>query len=96
MPKAGLYYILPLSVIFITVIIFISIVRAQSRKTVDSKTDKSDQVPTLMSSDMHREAMRQKWEKEMRELQEKGQQEIHYSNIRFDGQYSSGLLCCKF
>ena len=37
---------------------------------------------TLMSSDMKRELLRQKWEKEE---QESRNQPIHYSNVRYDG-----------
>lgn len=34
---------------------------------------------------MHRNLMRQKWENEANDLLEKAQEDIHYSNIQFDG-----------
>ncbi|CAG5136747.1 unnamed protein product [Candidula unifasciata] len=70
---------------------------AASRKTRESGTERdSNELPSLMSSDMHREMMRQKWEDEMKELQEKGQQEIHYSNVQFDEIRSHGVGFFQF
>ncbi|BFZ09689.1 hypothetical protein BsWGS_12728 [Bradybaena similaris] len=70
---------------------------AASRKTRELGTlGDSNQLPSLMSADMHREMMRQKWEDEMKELQEKGQQDIHYSNVRFDEIRSHGVGFFQF
>lgn len=38
----------------------------------------------LMSEDMYREMLREKWEAEQRELLDK-QETVHYANVRFDG-----------
>lgn len=47
--------------------------------------------PEMLSADMNREAMRQKWEEQERKLLEKG--EIHYQDVLFDGKwFHSNLL----
>uniref|UniRef100_A0A0B6XY01 CCDC174 alpha/beta GRSR domain-containing protein n=1 Tax=Arion vulgaris TaxID=1028688 RepID=A0A0B6XY01_9EUPU len=71
----------------------------QSRKkktTVEDIDNNSTELPSLMSSDMHREIMRQKWENEMKELEEKGQKEIHYSNVQFDEIRNHGVGFFQF
>ncbi|RUS90746.1 hypothetical protein EGW08_001457 [Elysia chlorotica] len=56
----------------------------------------SNTLPHLMSTDMHRELMRQKWENEARELLDKGQDEVHYSNIQFDEIRAHGVGFYQF
>ena len=69
-----------------------SFVRSGNDLELDVTTSKEtsyklpDTLPHLMSSDMHHEMMRQKWESEANELLERGQDEVHYSNVQFDGQ----------
>lgn len=43
--------------------------------------------PTLLSEDMRRELVRQKWEKEEEEAVNKPVGPVHYQDIRFDGEY---------
>ena len=43
--------------------------------------------PTLLSEDMRRELVRQKWEQEEEELANKPVGPVHYQNVRFDGNY---------
>ena len=40
--------------------------------------------PELMSHDMERELLRQKWERENQDMLE-NQDTVHYSNVRYDG-----------
>lgn len=56
----------------------------------------SEALPQLMSQDMHRELMRQKWENEAKELLEKGQDEVHYSNVQFDEIRAHGVGFYQF
>ena len=44
----------------------------------------SEAARGLMSADMHREMLREKWEKEQRELLD-AQETVHYANVQFDG-----------
>ena len=44
----------------------------------------TNQLPDLMSADMHREILREKWEKEQQEML-KNQDTVHYANVQFDG-----------
>ncbi len=53
-----------------------------------------DVGPDLMSQDMYREQMRQKWEAEQEEML-KSQDTVHYSNVKFDGMYISTYICDK-
>ena len=46
-------------------------------------------MPTLMSDDMRKEMLRQKWEKEELEAMNGP---IHYSNVRFDGKCVQFIL----
>jgi hypothetical protein len=46
---------------------------------------------TLLSDDMKREMLRQKWEKEEEEMMQR-QGPTHYENVRFDGQWQVLLL----
>ncbi len=48
--------------------------------------------PDLMSEDMYREQMRQKWEAEQEEML-KNQDTVHYSNVKFDGMYILTYIC---
>ncbi|GFO03566.1 coiled-coil domain-containing protein 174 [Plakobranchus ocellatus] len=52
--------------------------------------------PDLMSPDMHREMMRQKWEDEAREMMDRGQDEVHYSNVQFDEIRAHGVGYYQF
>ncbi|KAF6036574.1 hypothetical protein EB796_005108 [Bugula neritina] len=47
----------------------------------------TEQLPDLMSSDMHREILRQKWEAEQKYMLD-NQDTVHYANVRFDGMNS--------
>ncbi|XP_041354165.1 coiled-coil domain-containing protein 174-like [Gigantopelta aegis] len=58
----------------------------------ESTSDKTE-TPTLMSSDMQRELLRQKWEKEEEEARN---QAIHYSNVRYDEIRSHGVGYYQF
>ncbi|XP_067675051.1 coiled-coil domain-containing protein 174-like [Haliotis asinina] len=51
-------------------------------------------TPSLMSSDMHRELQRQKWEKEEQEALK--QSNIHYSNVQFDEIRTHGVGFYQF
>lgn len=46
--------------------------------------------PELMSSDMRREMLRQKWEQQEEQLRNKT--DIHYQDVLFDGKYTAFLL----
>jgi hypothetical protein len=55
------------------------------------QTVTSDEVePELMSGDMRRELLRQKWEQQEEQLRNKT--DIHYQDVLFDGKYSAFLL----
>ena len=54
-----------------------------------SKIETVDDVPTLLSDDMRKEMLRQKWEKEELEAMNGP---IHYSNVRYDGKPLVSLL----
>ena len=45
-----------------------------------------ESLPDLLSSDMHREMMRKKWEAEEEEMRARGPGPLHYQNVRFDGE----------
>jgi len=51
----------------------------------------TEQLPDLMSSDMHREILRQKWEAEQKDMLD-NQETVHYANVRFDGMSSALAL----
>ncbi|XP_071151754.1 coiled-coil domain-containing protein 174-like [Mytilus edulis] len=55
--------------------------------------EKDNALPTLMSDDMRRELLRQKWEKEELEAMNGP---IHYSNVRFDEKRSHGVGFFEF
>ncbi|CAG2239487.1 Coiled-coil domain-containing protein 174 [Mytilus edulis] len=55
--------------------------------------EKDNVLPTLMSDDMRRELLRQKWEKEELEAMNGP---IHYSNVRFDEKRSHGVGFFEF
>ncbi|XP_063403452.1 coiled-coil domain-containing protein 174-like [Mytilus trossulus] len=55
--------------------------------------EKDNAIPTLMSDDMRRELLRQKWEKEELEAMNGP---IHYSNVRFDEKRSHGVGFFEF
>ncbi|GFS12499.1 coiled-coil domain-containing protein 174 [Elysia marginata] len=80
-----------------------SMKRFDSHEPISSSSSKgglankmSDVLPHLMSQDMHREMMRQKWENEARELLDKGQDEVHYSNVQFDEIRAHGVGYYQF
>lgn len=54
-----------------------------SEKLEFSKMLVNEEQPEMLSADMHRETVRQKWEEQERKLLEKG--EIHYQDVLFDG-----------
>lgn len=57
---------------------------AQVSENLDlNKKPVSEEQPEMLSADMQREAMRQKWEEQERKLLDKG--EIHYQDVLFDG-----------
>jgi hypothetical protein len=43
------------------------------------------ELPDLLSSDLYRQMLREKWEKEEKEAMDKPTGPVHYENIRFDG-----------
>ncbi len=47
------------------------------------------EVKDLMSSDMYREMLREKWEEEQQDLL--SQDAVHYANVRFDGESKWGV-----
>ncbi|XP_046328027.2 coiled-coil domain-containing protein 174-like [Haliotis rufescens] len=53
-----------------------------------------EDTPSLMSSDMHRELLRQKWEKEEQEALQ--QSNIHYANVQFDEIRTHGVGFYQF
>jgi hypothetical protein len=57
-----------------------------NRQTVIS----GEAEPELMSGDMRRELLRQKWEQQEEQLQNKS--DIHYQDVLFDGKYIAFLL----
>lgn len=57
-----------------------------NRQTVIS----GEAEPELMSGDMRRELLRQKWEQQEEQLQNKT--DIHYQDVLFDGEYIAFLL----
>ncbi|XP_052086891.1 coiled-coil domain-containing protein 174-like isoform X2 [Mytilus californianus] len=59
----------------------------------DRIEEKNSALPTLMSDDMRRELLRQKWEKEELEAMNGP---IHYSNVRFDEKRSHGVGFFEF
>ncbi|CAL1548673.1 unnamed protein product [Lymnaea stagnalis] len=72
---------------------------AQSKKNLMQGQGADDYdltLPHLMSSDMHREMMRQKWENEAKELVEKSQNDIHYSNVQYDEIRNHGVGFFQF
>ena len=46
---------------------------------------KLESLPDLLSSDMHREMIRKKWEAEEEEMRSRGPGPLHDQNIKFDG-----------
>ncbi|XP_064627208.1 coiled-coil domain-containing protein 174-like [Lineus longissimus] len=53
-------------------------------------------MPDLLSSDMYRQMLREKWEKEEKEAMEKPTGPVHYENIRFDEVRNHGTAYYKF
>ena len=49
------------------------------------KSMKQESLTDLLSSDMHREMMRKKWEAEEEEMRSRGPGPLHYQNLKFDG-----------
>ncbi|EDO42063.1 predicted protein, partial [Nematostella vectensis] len=47
---------------------------------------RSTSPPTLLSDDMRREMMRQKWEKQEQEAMERPVGPVHYQNIQYDAE----------
>ena len=55
----------------------------------------SEAARDLMSADMQREMLREKWEKEQRDLLD-AQETVHYANVQFDGTvYITQQLTCQ-
>lgn len=52
-------------------------------------------TPDLLSEDMRREMLRQKWEEEQRQMLE-NQDTVHYSNVQFDGQLIICIMLIHF
>lgn len=59
--------------------------RGNSHEGLKLKAD----APTLLSADMRRELLRQKWEQEMEQTQNGP---VHYSNVQFDGEFKINLM----
>ncbi|XP_071800549.1 glutamyl-tRNA(Gln) amidotransferase subunit A, mitochondrial-like [Asterias amurensis] len=45
---------------------------------------KRESLPDLLSSDMHREMIRKKWEAEEEKMRSRGSGPLHYQNLKFD------------
>ncbi|XP_033641586.1 coiled-coil domain-containing protein 174-like isoform X1 [Asterias rubens] len=60
------------------------------------KSMKQESLPDLLSSDMHREMMRKKWEAEEEEMRSRGPGPLHDQNIKFDEVREMGVGCFDF
>lgn len=60
---------------------------SSSDKDETSKHDLTSQ-PDLMSSDMYREKLREKWEQETQEALDKPAGPTHYADVQFDGKWN--------
>ncbi|XP_033635570.1 coiled-coil domain-containing protein 174-like [Asterias rubens] len=58
--------------------------QAFKEKDDKEKAMKQEALPDLLSSDMHREMMRKKWEAEEEEMRSRGPGPLHYQNLKFD------------
>ncbi|XP_067945656.1 coiled-coil domain-containing protein 174-like [Watersipora subatra] len=67
----------------------------EKMQLVDGGSKKTADHPDLMSADMHREMLREKWEAEQREMLE-NQDTVHYSNVQFDEQRTHGVGFYQF
>lgn len=63
----------------------LSSINKQQARTKPTKTSVFSETNDLLSGDMQRELLRQKWEKEEEELL--GARDIHYQDVLFDGEF---------
>lgn len=66
----------------------------QESRTKQTKLAAYSESNDLLSGDMQRELLRQKWEKEEEELQ--GARDIHYQDVLFDGEFLELFFSTSF
>ncbi|XP_071955196.1 coiled-coil domain-containing protein 174-like [Antedon mediterranea] len=71
---------------------------AMDKELVGPQTEpnEDDENPDLMSSDMYREMLRKKWEKEEEEALNRPSGPVHYQNVRYDEVRDMGVGYFKF
>ncbi|XP_033095877.1 coiled-coil domain-containing protein 174-like isoform X2 [Anneissia japonica] len=60
------------------------------------KEDETDENPQLLSSDMYREMLRKKWEKEEEDALNRPSGPVHYQNVRYDEVRDMGVGYFQF